>query len=235
MNYRLHASYRLTICWTIVLGIYFHGILGGCWNNQIILRCKLGPHWSGILLYMYCVLDIYCMKFCAWTVSFCSSVDLYHITIWWLESEHKFTSCISLFSLPSLNSMTHKHLSSLRPGTCLQRNWTSARYRFCGTQLLCQRVMYTYLRSIFSPLQIKDAFISDGCLLSECTIKHSVIGVCSRLSSGCELMVHTSPRCMLMFYTCFCIRTLIWATRVIAATMYNLVYHFQHQGSQNHK
>lgn len=34
---------------------------------------------------------------------------------------------------------------------------------------------------------IKGAFISDGCLLSECVIEHSVIGICSRLSSGCEL------------------------------------------------
>ncbi|KAG2590356.1 glucose-1-phosphate adenylyltransferase large subunit 1, chloroplastic/amyloplastic-like [Panicum virgatum] len=36
--------------------------------------------------------------------------------------------------------------------------------------------------------KIKDAFISDGCLLSECNIKHSIIGVCSRISSRCELM-----------------------------------------------
>ncbi|CAO2170731.1 unnamed protein product [Urochloa humidicola] len=36
--------------------------------------------------------------------------------------------------------------------------------------------------------KIKVASISDGCILSECTIKHSVIGVCSRLRSGCELM-----------------------------------------------
>ncbi|TVU02574.1 hypothetical protein EJB05_51984, partial [Eragrostis curvula] len=36
--------------------------------------------------------------------------------------------------------------------------------------------------------KIKDAFISDGCFLSECRIKHSVIGICSRLSFGCELM-----------------------------------------------
>ncbi|KAL6842609.1 hypothetical protein ACP4OV_027453 [Aristida adscensionis] len=35
--------------------------------------------------------------------------------------------------------------------------------------------------------KIKDAIISDGCLLSECSIEHSVIGVCSRLNSGCEL------------------------------------------------
>ncbi|GJN18293.1 hypothetical protein PR202_gb05439 [Eleusine coracana subsp. coracana] len=35
--------------------------------------------------------------------------------------------------------------------------------------------------------QIKGAFISDGCLLSECVIEHSVIGICSRLSSGCEV------------------------------------------------
>uniref|UniRef100_A0A0A9GR74 glucose-1-phosphate adenylyltransferase n=1 Tax=Arundo donax TaxID=35708 RepID=A0A0A9GR74_ARUDO len=35
--------------------------------------------------------------------------------------------------------------------------------------------------------KIKDAIISDGCLLSECTIEHSVIGVHSRLNSGCEL------------------------------------------------
>ncbi|XP_062185245.1 glucose-1-phosphate adenylyltransferase large subunit 2, cytosolic-like [Phragmites australis] len=35
--------------------------------------------------------------------------------------------------------------------------------------------------------KIKDAIILDGCLLSECTIEHSVVGVCSRLNSGCEL------------------------------------------------
>ncbi|XP_035821995.1 glucose-1-phosphate adenylyltransferase large subunit 1, chloroplastic/amyloplastic isoform X2 [Zea mays] len=35
--------------------------------------------------------------------------------------------------------------------------------------------------------KMKDAFISDGCLLRECNIEHSVIGVCSRVSSGCEL------------------------------------------------
>ncbi|WVZ69564.1 hypothetical protein U9M48_018335 [Paspalum notatum var. saurae] len=35
--------------------------------------------------------------------------------------------------------------------------------------------------------QIKGAFISDGCLLHECSIEHSVVGVCSRISSGCEL------------------------------------------------
>ncbi|KAK3164857.1 hypothetical protein QOZ80_1AG0025740 [Eleusine coracana subsp. coracana] len=35
--------------------------------------------------------------------------------------------------------------------------------------------------------KIKGAFISDGCLLSECVIEHSVIGICSRLSSGCEV------------------------------------------------
>lgn len=35
--------------------------------------------------------------------------------------------------------------------------------------------------------KIKDAIISDGCFLSECTIKHCVIGVSSRLSPGCEL------------------------------------------------
>ncbi|XP_066306654.1 glucose-1-phosphate adenylyltransferase large subunit 1, chloroplastic/amyloplastic isoform X2 [Miscanthus floridulus] len=35
--------------------------------------------------------------------------------------------------------------------------------------------------------KIKDASISDGCLLSECSIEHSVIGVCSRVSYGCEL------------------------------------------------
>jgi ADP-glucose pyrophosphorylase len=69
----------------------------------------------------------------------------------------------------------------------------------------------------FSPLQIKDAFISDGCLLSECSIKHSVIGVCSRVSSRCELMVYALSRCMLMFYTFFCIKTLIWASRIIAS------------------
>jgi len=35
--------------------------------------------------------------------------------------------------------------------------------------------------------KIKDASISDGCLLRECSIEHSVIGVCSRVSYGCEL------------------------------------------------
>ncbi|KAJ1284443.1 hypothetical protein BS78_03G204600 [Paspalum vaginatum] len=35
--------------------------------------------------------------------------------------------------------------------------------------------------------KIKDAFISGGCSLHECSIEHSVVGVCSRLSSGCEL------------------------------------------------
>ncbi|KAL6615642.1 hypothetical protein ACP70R_037912 [Stipagrostis hirtigluma subsp. patula] len=35
--------------------------------------------------------------------------------------------------------------------------------------------------------KIKDAFISDGCLLSECSIEHSVVGVCSRLNSRSEL------------------------------------------------
>ncbi|ONM39991.1 Glucose-1-phosphate adenylyltransferase large subunit 1, chloroplastic/amyloplastic [Zea mays] len=52
---------------------------------------------------------------------------------------------------------------------------------------------------------MKDAFISDGCLLRECNIEHSVIGVCSRVSSGCELKVHTLPMYMLMFYTFSCI------------------------------
>ncbi|CAD6230698.1 unnamed protein product [Miscanthus lutarioriparius] len=35
--------------------------------------------------------------------------------------------------------------------------------------------------------KFKDASISDGCLLRECSIEHSVIGVCSRVSYGCEL------------------------------------------------
>uniref|UniRef100_A0A0D9V396 glucose-1-phosphate adenylyltransferase n=1 Tax=Leersia perrieri TaxID=77586 RepID=A0A0D9V396_9ORYZ len=35
--------------------------------------------------------------------------------------------------------------------------------------------------------KIKDAIISDGCSFSECTIEHSVIGICSRISIGCEL------------------------------------------------
>lgn len=35
--------------------------------------------------------------------------------------------------------------------------------------------------------KIKDAIISDGCSFSECTIEHSVIGISSRVSIGCEL------------------------------------------------
>ncbi|KAG8085262.1 hypothetical protein GUJ93_ZPchr0010g10118 [Zizania palustris] len=36
-------------------------------------------------------------------------------------------------------------------------------------------------------VQIKDAIISHGCFLRECTIEHSIVGVRSRLNSGCEL------------------------------------------------
>ncbi|KAL5202105.1 hypothetical protein ABZP36_013057 [Zizania latifolia] len=35
--------------------------------------------------------------------------------------------------------------------------------------------------------RIKDAIISHGCFLRECTIDHSIVGVRSRLNSGCEL------------------------------------------------
>ncbi|PUZ64614.1 hypothetical protein GQ55_3G156400 [Panicum hallii var. hallii] len=35
--------------------------------------------------------------------------------------------------------------------------------------------------------RIKDAIISHGCFLRECTIEHSIVGVRSRLNSGCEL------------------------------------------------
>nr|WUG62381.1 NAC protein [Saccharum spontaneum] len=35
--------------------------------------------------------------------------------------------------------------------------------------------------------QIKDAIISHGCFLRECAIEHSIVGVRSRLNSGCEL------------------------------------------------
>nr|AAB38781.1 ADP-glucose pyrophosphorylase large subunit [Oryza sativa Japonica Group] len=38
--------------------------------------------------------------------------------------------------------------------------------------------------------KIKDAIISDGCSFSECTIEHSVIGISSRVSSGCELKIY---------------------------------------------
>jgi len=39
-------------------------------------------------------------------------------------------------------------------------------------------------------VQIKDAIISHGCFLRECAIEHSIVGVRSRLNSGCELKVH---------------------------------------------
>nr|ARA71546.1 ADP-glucose pyrophosphorylase large subunit [Eleusine coracana]ARA71547.1 ADP-glucose pyrophosphorylase large subunit [Eleusine coracana] len=35
--------------------------------------------------------------------------------------------------------------------------------------------------------KIKDSIISHGCFLRECTIEHSIVGVRSRLNSGCEL------------------------------------------------
>ncbi|AQK88794.1 ADP glucose pyrophosphorylase2 [Zea mays] len=35
--------------------------------------------------------------------------------------------------------------------------------------------------------RIKDAIISHGCFLRECAIEHSIVGVRSRLNSGCEL------------------------------------------------
>lgn len=133
---------------------------------------------------------------------------------------------ISLFSLPSLNSMIQKHLSSLRPGTCLRRNWTNARYKiFWDTSITSEQDVHIFELWI-APVQIKDAFISDGCLLRECNIKHSVIGVCSRVGSGCELMVHTLPRCMLIFYILLH-QKLIWATRIMAPAFYILVYHIK--------
>lgn len=38
-------------------------------------------------------------------------------------------------------------------------------------------------------LQIKDAIISHGCFLRECTVEHSIVGERSRLDYGVELKV----------------------------------------------
>lgn len=41
-------------------------------------------------------------------------------------------------------------------------------------------------------MQIKDAIISHGCFLRECTVKHSIVGERSRLDYGVELKVSYS-------------------------------------------
>lgn len=38
-------------------------------------------------------------------------------------------------------------------------------------------------------LQIKNAIISHGCFLRECSVEHSIVGVRSRLEHGVELKV----------------------------------------------
>jgi len=121
--------------------------------------------------------------------------------------------------------MIQKHLSSLHPGTCLRRNWTSARYRSYGAQLLPQSRSFAYLKACFSPPQIKDASISDGCLLRECSIEHSVIGVCSRVSYGCELKVHLC-QCVCWCFIHSLASNLIRVTTISATAIYSLVYHF---------
>lgn len=45
--------------------------------------------------------------------------------------------------------------------------------------------------------QIKDAIISHGCFLQECSVVHSIVGERSRLDSGVELKV-SYPRFILL-------------------------------------
>ena len=101
MDSQLHISYILMVYWTNCVRHIFSRAIGGCWNNQIILWCKFGPNWAGILSYMYCVWyilhGVLCMEHvleaCNMLISLYSLLKLYS-NIWWLEYEHKFSSCI---------------------------------------------------------------------------------------------------------------------------------------------
>jgi hypothetical protein len=164
-------------------------------------------------------------------ISFCSSINL-SSNSWWLEYEHKFSWCISSFSLQSSNSMILKHLSSLHRGTCLQHNWTSARYRSCGTIITSEQVVGIFEVWIFLLCRSKMRLSQ----MAACWV--NAVSNTLLLEFAHVLAPDVNSWYMLCRDVCSCFihsfASRLWFELVELLHLYfNMPY--QHEGSQNHR
>ena len=94
-----------------------------------------------------------------------------------------------LCSFPSSSFMIRRHLSIHLLDTYHQPKLINAEYD-CLLWIKIVALFFSSFSCFGLFMQIKDAIISHGCFLRECSVQHSIVGERSRLDFGVELQVN---------------------------------------------